>query len=81
MVLDNIIIDDIEQFNYEQLMHDLESERAEACGGGPMVAVLLAAKKLGANRINILHHCNSGDVTGDHSGVVGYLSAVAFRTN
>jgi|ERR1041385_4216671 AmmeMemoRadiSam system protein B len=81
MGLDNIIIDDIERFNYEQMMTDLESERAEACGGGPTVAVLVAARKLGANQVRILHHCNSGDITGDHSGVVGYLSAVVFRTN
>ena len=80
-MLDKIIIDDAARFDYEQMMKDLETDRAEACGGGPMVAVLLAAHKLGANRAEILHHCNSGDVTGDHSGVVGYLSAVVLRTN
>jgi MEMO1 family protein len=79
--LDKIVIDDIKEFDYEKMMNDLESERAEACGGGPTVAVLIAAKKLGANQIKILHYCNSGDVTGDHSGVVGYLSAAALRTN
>ena len=79
--LDQVVIRDIDRFDYEQLMEDLESERGEACGGGPTVAVLIAAKKLGADRVTILHHCNSGDVTGDRSAVVGYLSAVASRTN
>ncbi len=79
--LDQILVDDIAKFDYESMMTHLEQERGEACGGGPMVAVLLAAKKLGANRISVLHHCNSGDVTGDRSGVVGYLSAVALRIN
>lgn len=80
-MLDKVVINDVANFDYEQLMEDLETDRAEACGGGPTVAVLLAAKKLGGNRVTILHHCNSGDVTGDHSGVVGYLSAVVSKTN
>ena len=79
--LDKIIIMDIARFNYELVMQDLEMERAEACGGGPTVAVLLAASRLGANRVQILHQCNSGDITGDHSGVVGYMSAAVLRSN
>lgn len=79
--LDRIVIDDVAALDYGKLMDDLEAGRAEACGGGPTVAVLAAAHHLGANGAKILHHCNSGDVTGDRSGVVGYLSAVAFRMN
>jgi predicted class III extradiol MEMO1 family dioxygenase len=79
--LDQIFIDDVKAFNEEQLMKSLEEETTEACGGGPTIAVMTAAKLLGANQVNILHHCNSGDVTGDHSQVVGYLSAALFRTN
>ncbi len=81
VTLDQVIVGDVERFDYEQLMIDLETERAEACGGGPTVAVLLAAHELGANVIRILHVCNSGDVTGDRSGVVGYLSAAILRTS
>jgi hypothetical protein len=36
---------------------------------------MLAAKRLGATRAVKLAYANSGDVTGDKSGVVGYLSA------
>ena len=79
--LDKIIIMDVARFDYEQMMQDLEMERAEACGGGPTVAVLIAASKLGANRVEVLHHCNSGDITGDHSSVVGYMSAAVLRAN
>jgi len=78
-MLDRIIIDEVERLDYEQLMTDLETERAEACGGGPTVAVLLAVCELGANKAYILHACNSGDVTGDRRGVVGYLSAAIFQ--
>jgi AmmeMemoRadiSam system protein B len=78
--LDKIIIDDVAAFDYERLMHHLETEQSEACGGGPTVAVMLAAKKLGANRVQVLSHCNSGDITGDHRRVVGYLSAAILQT-
>ena len=76
--LDGIIIDDVSRFDENKMMSDLEENRAEACGGGPIVALLAAARQLGANRTEILHHCNSGDVTGEHDRVVGYLSAAVF---
>lgn len=76
--LDAIAIEDVRKFDYEALMQDLEGQRTEACGGGPTVAVMLALRKLGVNNMTILHHCNSGDVTGDHNQVVGYLSAAAY---
>ena len=79
--LDGIVIEGVRRFDVEQLMADLEAERAEACGGGPTVAVMFAARELGANKTYILHSCNSGDVTGDRSGVVGYLSAAFTQTN
>ncbi|MGD0337587.1 MAG: AmmeMemoRadiSam system protein B [Bacteroidota bacterium] len=74
--LDQIVIDDINQFDYEKLMNDLESEKTEACGGGPIVAVLMAAGQLGGTKASVLAHCNSGDVTGDREGVVGYMAAI-----
>jgi MEMO1 family protein len=79
--LDRVIIADLSAFDVGKMMADLETNRTEACGGGPMVAVLAAARTLGADRAEILCHCNSGDVTGDRSSVVGYLSAVLLNTN
>ena len=76
--LDAVAIKDVQKFDYENLMLDLEQNRAEACGGGPAVAVMLALHALGVGKMTILHHCNSGDVTGDFSQVVGYLAAVAY---
>jgi hypothetical protein len=75
--LDEIMVEDVRSFNPESLMDHLESGRTEACGGGPTVAVMEALRHLGAKSMTILHHCNSGDVTGDYDQVVGYLSAVA----
>ncbi|MBI4427991.1 MAG: AmmeMemoRadiSam system protein B [Ignavibacteriales bacterium] len=77
--LDQKIIQRVEEFDSDGLMKLLEQEEAEACGGGPMVSVMLAAKKLGANRSEILFYCNSGDITGDKDRVVGYLSAALLQ--
>jgi AmmeMemoRadiSam system protein B len=59
------------------LMDHLQSGAAEACGGGPTVAVMTALKHLGSTRMNVVQYATSGDATGDHRSVVGYLSAVA----
>ncbi len=74
--LDRIVASHIRTFQPERLQDDLQQDRVEACGGGPVVTVMSAARSLGATTATILHICNSGDVTGDHSGVVGYLSAI-----
>lgn len=74
--LDGRVIDLVESYDPLQLMDRLEHRALEACGGGPIVTVMLAAKKLGANTARVIHYCNSGDVTGEKGAVVGYLSAV-----
>ena len=56
-------------------MAALEREPGHACGGGPIVSVLGAARRLGASRVKILHYADSGDVSGDKSAVVGYMAA------
>jgi AmmeMemoRadiSam system protein B len=69
----------IEAMDAELLMQDLDAGRTEACGGGPTVAVMAALSSLGVPSMQIVHHCNSGDVTGERRVVVGYCSAVAWR--
>jgi AmmeMemoRadiSam system protein B len=46
-----------------------------ACGGGAAIAVMLAARRLGATAGRVLKYAHSGEVTGDDDGVVGYLAA------
>lgn len=55
---------------------DLEG-KAELCGIAPVMTLLSYAKDSEA-KIKILKHANSGDVTGDFSRVVGYVSAVFY---
>jgi len=48
-----------------------------ACGEGPILAAIAAAKALGATRGHVVSYANSGDtVAGDHSRVVGYGAVV-----
>jgi AmmeMemoRadiSam system protein B len=77
--LDLEFIKHVRQFEPQGLARALSSGLCEACGRGPAVSTMLAARELGANRAIILKYANSGDVTGDHSRVVGYLSAALIR--
>jgi len=79
VALDKVVLEHVEAFDPEGLSRDLRSGRCEACGGGPMVAVMLAAKALGASGAKVLKYANSGDVTGDRSSVVGYMAAAIYR--
>jgi AmmeMemoRadiSam system protein B len=73
--LDAAVIDRIDAFDADGLMTLLEREPGHACGGGPMVAVLRAARALGAASAAVVHYADSGHVSGDTSSVVGYLAA------
>jgi AmmeMemoRadiSam system protein B/AmmeMemoRadiSam system protein A len=76
--LDNIVIEHVDSFDPEGLFSDLAAGTCEACGGSPIASTMLAAKGLGANKAKVLKYANSGDVTGDRSGVVGYMAAVIY---
>jgi MEMO1 family protein len=56
-----------------------ERGRYVACGGGAAIAVMKAARRLGAIHGRVLKYAHSGEVSGDYDGVVGYLAA-AFGT-
>ena len=75
---DSIVEKRIAEFDYENLQKDLETGKCEACGGGPIVAMMKTAGLLNRKKSKILSRTDSGDVTGDNSEVVGYLSAVLF---
>ena len=77
--MDARLIKRVQRYEPELLHRDLADGRIEACGGAPLVTVMLAARLLGANRATILKYAHSGDVTGDHSRVVGYLAAAIHR--
>jgi len=79
--LDTRIVDLIKTYDYRKLMDELEAEKVEACGGGPIITAMLACRKLGADSAKVVKYAHSGEITGDNSGVVGYLAAVLFKKN
>ncbi len=83
--LDEVVVDHVDRFDAGGLLAEYEryplNERGRyvACGGGAAIAVMLAGARLGAARARVLRRADSGDVSGDKSAVVGYLSAVFER--
>ena len=79
--LDHLVIADVESFNPDHLMETLEREEVEACGGGPIVSIMMAARRLGCDKSEVLHYSNSGDVTGEKEAVVGYVAAALMKVH
>jgi MEMO1 family protein len=80
--LDSVIIQKVQGYDYAGLLKDLSIRKVEACGGGPICAVMEACKSLGADKAEVLKYANSGDVPqGNKHEVVGYLAAAFYQTN
>ncbi len=79
--LDAEVRSSVAAFDVDRLFERFESypehERGRyvACGGGPMLAVMLAARALGSTEGRVLKYAHSGEISGDYAGVVGYLAA------
>jgi AmmeMemoRadiSam system protein B len=74
--MDRVVLDAVERFDAEGLLDAIERQPNHACGGGPIVAVMNAARALGARQGRVLKYADSGDVSGDKTAVVGYMAAV-----
>ncbi len=73
----------VNDFDADGLAASLARDEAQACGGGAIVTVMLAAKERGANEAKVLKHMNSGDVTGVKTRgnyTVGYLAGAIYRS-
>lgn len=78
--MDSLGMAALKNFDPESLDSYLASGQVEMCGGGPVVAVMKAARELGADKIKILKYGDSGDINGDKSSVVGYVAAVIYKS-
>ena len=74
-VVDGEVLDCVERFDTEGLMALLRDRPDHACGGGPILSVMLASRALGAGGGRVLRYADSGDVSGDKKAVVGYMAA------
>ena len=68
----------VEAMNEKLFYSIIEKQNVTACGYGPIAAVIVSAKGLGAKEAKLLCYKSSGDVTGDYSSVVGY-AALSFK--
>lgn len=71
-VKDGKAIEQILALDPQGLYDTIINESVSMCGFGPAVAMLTAAKKLGATRAELVQYATSGDVSGDRDMVVGY---------
>lgn len=78
--LDSVVEKRINEFDFEQLLKDLDDHECEACGGGPIAVMMKTASLKNIDKSLVISRSDSGDVTGDKSEVVGYLSAVVYKS-
>ena len=76
---DRLALNAVEKMDEEEFYSTVESYRISACGYGPVIALIVASKLLGAKKAEILCYKTSGDIVGDYSSVVGYASACFTR--
>jgi len=73
---DQIAIEKILALDPAGLYDVIRREDISMCGYGPAVALLTAARELGAKRAELVKYATSADTSGDHSTVVGYAGIV-----
>jgi len=80
---DQPVIEAIARYDLETLTTLLMAKDCSVCGRMPILVALYAAKELGADTAQVLHHTNSGDITGQRvSGqyTVGYMAAAIYQS-
>jgi len=79
--LDGEVVAHVDRFDVNGLFAVFERYRESdrgrfvGCGMGPALAVMLAARTLGARTARVLRYGHSGEISGDYDGVVGYMAA------
>jgi AmmeMemoRadiSam system protein B len=71
---DKEVLKAVEAMDETRFYSSIETLHVTACGYGPIVALITAAKMLGAKEAKLLCYKTSGDINGDYSSVVGYAA-------
>jgi AmmeMemoRadiSam system protein B len=80
LVYDRSMLHQIESFHPDGAFDLERTGKGFACGLGAFTAVMWAARALGADKVKVLHHATSGDITADYSSVVGYGAAAILKS-
>jgi AmmeMemoRadiSam system protein B len=75
-VKDAKAIDKVLALNPEGLYEVVQREHISMCGYGPTVAMMTAAKRLGATSAELIRYATSGEVSSEQGWVVGYAGIV-----
>jgi len=75
-VKDHKAIEKILALDARGLFDVVMNEDISMCGFGPTVAMLTAAKRVGATAAELIKYATSGDISGDREMVVGYAGIV-----
>ena len=73
---DRMAIEAMVDLDPERLHATVLRERISMCGFHPTTAMLIAAKKFGARRAELIRYATSGDVTKNYGSVVGYAGLI-----
>jgi AmmeMemoRadiSam system protein B len=80
---DQRVVDALASYDLGRATHVLTARGSTVCGRMPILTVLHACRELGADAVQILHHTNSGDVTGQRQAgqyTVGYVAAAVLAS-
>jgi|SRR5579884_1579629 len=75
-VKDNLAIQAILALDARGLFDVVTQKHVSMCGYGPTVAMITAAKRMGASSAQLIRYATSGDVSGERDWVVGYAGIV-----
>jgi hypothetical protein len=75
-VKDRKAIEQVLALDPQGLFDVVVNEEISMCGYGPAVAMLTAAKRLGAASAELIKYATSADVSGDRETVVGYAGVI-----
>ena len=73
---DAVAIERVLALDPRGLYEEVNRQKISMCGYGPTVAMLTAAKRLGATSAELIKYATSGDISGDRDMVVGYAGIV-----
>ena len=80
LTYDRAMLNEIESFNPIGAFDLDRAGKGYACGLGAFTSVLWACRKLGADKVKVLRHATSANITGDYSSVVGYGAAAILKS-
>ncbi|MBU0469636.1 MAG: AmmeMemoRadiSam system protein B [Candidatus Omnitrophica bacterium] len=76
--IDRKTIEVIKSLDVQELVEGSYLKTLELCGSMPVAISMVYAKLKGLTNVEVLTYANSGDVSGDRSNVVGYVSAIIY---